>query len=491
MSFADLIRGRGRQDQPSAPAPAGGQAASAIDADTASIIRNEAAEFSVTDYAETMMQAGVSADRVRALVRDVGQRRASAAALDIDGSAVAAIDRALAEGKTPAEVSRIAMEALVAAQSPDDAIQSRITPDARSGDRMQSYDNPQFMAQAAGEALFARFNPGTQPSAAAAPFMGASITDVLRTANQRFNVKMNSQSPDAVVGAALQGNDDFVAALTGDLANRAVREAYQPAPSSLVNLSREREARDFRAQHLAGVGEMPPLEKVSEHGEFKWGSIASEGGQLLRVQTFGKILGLTRQAIINDDLEQIVTTTQKVATVASDFINGQLADLLKTNPTFFDGVPVFAPAHNNVAASGSDITVAALSEARQALRTMTDVSGSVAINVQPALLVVHPARETEAEQVLSTVQAAQTGNVNPFSGSLRLLVDPRLDPDAWFVAGEPSRAPALYHAFLSGARGPQVETRTGFEYDGVQIRVRLDFGAGLGDFRPIFKNPGV
>jgi hypothetical protein len=494
MSFASLLRGRGRPSEPTSPTPdtGGGQPSVQIDPDTAMTIRSEAAEFGVVDYASALMSNGLSADKVRDLVHDAGNRRSGLVNLDTNGAALAAFDQVLASGRTPHEAGAAAMDALASTQSPDGAVQSRITPDTglRSGDGLQTYDNPNFLAQAAGEALYLRLNPGTEPSQAAAGFMGASIVDVLRHANTRFNVKMNSQAPDAVVGAALQGNGDFVAALTGDLANRAVREAYQPAPSSLVNLSREREARDFRAQHLAGIGQMPPLEKVSEHGEFRYGSLSSEGGELLRVQTFGKILGLTRQAIVNDDLQQIVTTTQKVSTVAADFINSQIADLLKNNPVFFDGKSLFHADHNNLAASGGDITVAALSEARKALRTMMDVSGQVAINIQPALLIVHPNRETEAEQVLSTVQAAQTGNVNPFAGTLRLLVDPRLESEPWYVAGDPIANPAIYHAYLSGARGPQVETRTGFEYDGVQIRIRMDFGCGVGDFRPIFKNAG-
>ena len=35
----------------------------------------------------------------------------------------------------------------------------------------------------------------------------------------------------------------------------------------------------------------------------------------------------------------------------------------------------------------------------------------------------------------------------------------------------------------AGAPGPQVETRAGFEVDGVQTKVRLDFGAGWVDYR--------
>ena len=63
-------------------------------------------------------------------------------------------------------------------------------------------------------------------------------------------------------------------------------------------------------------------------------------------------------------------------------------------------------------------------------------------------------------------------------------MEPRLtDPAAWYLAADPSVIDGLEYAYLEGAPGPQIETRQGFEVDGVQIKVRLDFGCGWIDFR--------
>ncbi|WP_245542173.1 hypothetical protein [Rubellimicrobium thermophilum] len=37
----------------------------------------------------------------------------------------------------------------------------------------------------------------------------------------------------------------------------------------------------------------------------------------------------------------------------------------------------------------------------------------------------------------------------------------------------------------------QVETRAGFEVDGIEVRARLDFGAGWVDWRSWVRNPGA
>jgi len=360
----------------------------------------------------------------------------------------------------------------------------------RPGADQARYGDPGFTAGAMSEALLHRIDPDTQPSEQARPFVGASIPDLLAHANQLAGVKAVSASPAAVVSAAIQSNSDFVSALVGDVANARVRDAYQPAESSIINLSRQLSANDFRAMHFAGVGEYPELQKVNESGEFSRGPVTSEGGELLKLETYGRIASMSRQALVNDQTGALEAAMSRAGTAANDFVAKTLANLLSSNPTFFDGVPIFDSTHGNVASTGTAITVAALSEARQAMRSQTDVSGNVVINIEPRILLVAPDRETEAQQIVADTQPNQADQANPFAGRLRVLVDPRLPSGAWYVAAAPSSNAALYHAFLDDAAGPVVESRAGFDVDGVEMKVRLDFGAGMGDFRPIFRNSG-
>ena len=65
-----------------------------------------------------------------------------------------------------------------------------------------------------------------------------------------------------------------------------------------------------------------------------------------------------------------------------------------------------------------------------------------------------------------------------------MIVDPRLAPGTrWYVAADPALIDGLEYAYLEGAPGPQIETRVGFEVDGVSMKVRLDFGSGWIDHR--------
>ena len=44
---------------------------------------------------------------------------------------------------------------------------------------------------------------------------------------------------------------------------------------------------------------------------------------------------------------------------------------------------------------------------------------------------------------------------------------------------------------VGGGEGAYIETRNGFDVDGVEIKCRLDFGAKAIDWRGLYKNPGA
>jgi hypothetical protein len=46
-------------------------------------------------------------------------------------------------------------------------------------------------------------------------------------------------------------------------------------------------------------------------------------------------------------------------------------------------------------------------------------------------------------------------------------------------------------AYLEGQQGAYIETRNGFDVDGVEIKCRLDFGAKAIDWRGLYKNAGA
>lgn len=113
------------------------------------------------------------------------------------------------------------------------------------------------------------------------------------------------------------------------------------------------------------------------------------------------------------------------------------------------------------------------------------------INVVPTYILVPPELETVAEQIVASVSSTSVDDVNPFTGKLKVIVDAYLsDSDRWYVVSRPGVPEGLQHAYLDGMAGPQIFTREGFDIDGIEFKVRLDFGAGFVDHRGWFSNPG-
>jgi HK97 family phage prohead protease len=357
--------------------------------------------------------------------------------------------------------------------------------------------DPASFVRHAAEALYVtRCNPRAQLSPEARQYAGSTVLDLARAALAIRGISTMGVAPADVITRSLGGmhtTSDFPVIL-GDLANRVLRESYAAAPAALRAAARQTTARDFRAKTSVALGEAPTLQRVNEAGEYEAGTMA-EGKESYRIDTYGRIIGISRKALINDDLSAFTDLAGRFGTASADFEAQFLVDLLTAGsglgPLMDDGQRLFHSTHGNVAASGAVLSATTLSAARLAMRRQKGLSGR-AISVQPKFLIVPPELETTAEQMLTAVNASTTSDVNPFGGQLSLLVEARLvSPTRWYVAADAATVPGLEYAYLQGSEGPVTETRNGFEVDGVEVKVRLDFGAGFVDHRGWFTNAGA
>lgn len=310
--------------------------------------------------------------------------------------------------------------------------------------------------------------------------------DIARDCLQRSGISVTGMSVGTVITRALHSTSDYPLIL-GDAVGRELRRSYQAAPSGIRTLARQTTARDFRAKRSIQFGSGPELLKVSEGGEFKSGTI-EESAEAYSIDTFGRIFSISRQALINDDLGAFTQIPMKLGNAARAFEAKMLAEHVEANPIMSDGVAVFHEDHGNLGTNGYDIGILGFSSARSSMRRQKGLGGET-LNIQPFAVLVAPESEEAVEKALAAISATKTDDVNPFS-SLRLVVDANLiDPSNWYIAADPAVFDGLEYAYLEGAPGPQIETRQGFEVDGVQMKVRLDFGCGWIDHRGWYKHP--
>src|SRR6185436_15298331 len=292
------------------------------------------------------------------------------------------------------------------------------------------------------------------------------------------------------VRAGFHTTSDF-ANILADAFNKSLRMEYQEAPATYRAITKMTTAPDFKNINRVQLGDAPQLLEVLEHGEFKRGTI-SDGKETYALKTFGRVFAITRKALINDDTSAFSKMAAMFGRSARALESDLVWEQITSNPQMGDGNNLFSAAHGNLDSAGSGIDVGALSAGRSAMRKQTGLDGQL-INIAAAYIITPTDLETEAEQIVMPITPNSTTQVNPFSGKLQTIAEPRLDANsatAWYLAASPSQVDIIELCMLEGQTGPRVESRIGFDVDGVETKCAHDVAAKVLDWRGLYKNVG-
>lgn len=294
----------------------------------------------------------------------------------------------------------------------------------------------------------------------------------------------------AMRSAGMHSTSDFPL-LLGSTVNRTLRAAYEVAPQTWRPLGRQTTVPDFRAVTRAALGDIAALEKIKEHGEYQYGTLEEDGAPI-KVAKFGKIIAITWEAIVNDDLGAFTRVPQALGNAAAQTESDVVWSLLLGNPNYTDATAIFHADHGNLAAAGGAINTTTLAAARASMRKQKTKAGAF-LNLAPEFLVVGPDKELEAYQFTSSNYVpAKNADINDSrNAALTVIVDARITGNQWYLYASPGVVDTFEYAYLEGEQGVFTETREGFEVDGMEIKARLVFGAGWIDYRAGYKNPGA
>jgi HK97 family phage prohead protease len=390
-------------------------------------------------------------------------------------------DSQIDAGATIEAARAAAFAAMQARSAATDSIRT-----ATAGISGHDANDPEWRIRTIGEAIHCRMS-GTAPSEAARPYAELTLLEIAKDCLRARGLSTTG-NPAQVMERSLISMSDLPA-LMSDAINRTLRQAYTAAPSGLKRIARQRTARDFRTMHRIQLSAAATLLPVNESGEFQSSPLADQE-ETYRLGTYGRIIGLTRQAFVNDDLGALNDLTRRMGVAAANFEAQFLVNVLQANAAMTDSHPVFDAAHGNLAATGTVISQQSLSDARAAMRRQTGLAGEL-IEVTPKFLVVPTNLETLAERQLTQIQAVQIENVNTFS-FLSLVVEPRLTSQiAWYLVADTAAIEGMEYAYLEGEAGPQTFSEVGFARDGMSFKIREDFGAAIVEYRGLYKNPGA
>jgi len=380
-----------------------------------------------------------------------------------------------------------------------DPLQGRVHEPAPASARSNG-DADTTYRDAVAQALLHRHNPGAHElTAAGRDFRGMSLIELARHALERQGQSTRGMSRLELAGEALgtraagaMSTSDFPAILA-NVANKTLRQAYSSSPRTFAAWARRATITDFKPVSRTQIAGAPDLEKVLESGEFKYGSIG-EGKETYALATYGRIVAITRQVLINDDLDAFTRIPSAFGAAAADLESDIVYAILTQNPNMADNKALFHASHGNLG-TAAGVTETALGEAYRKFGSQKGLEGRL-ISILPSYIITPPGtRAIEARKQMTQTTPSATADVNTFAGRLQVIEEPRLIPssgtDPWFLAADPGRVDTIEYAYLDGQEGVYTETRTGFEVDGIEIKARHDFAAKAIDWRGLFKNTGV
>lgn len=303
----------------------------------------------------------------------------------------------------------------------------------------------------------------------------------------------------------MMGTSDF-SSLFANVANKRLRNAYDENPGTYSMWARRApNAPDFKNLSVVQLSGAPDLLQTNEAGEFKYGAM-SDGGETYAVLTYGRIVTLTRQAIVNDDLRAFERMVSAFGFAARRLENRTVYSQLTANANLADGGALFnataaatAGGHANLGTTAASVLqFSSLTTGRTAMRVQKGLAGEE-LNLAPSFLIVPAALEQTAYQLTSSnYTPSAKSEVNEFRTGGRTALTPVVEPvldansaTAWYLAAANSQVDTVEYCYLDGAEGPVIESQAGFESDGVSWKCRLDFAAKAIDYRGLYKSAGA
>ena len=301
------------------------------------------------------------------------------------------------------------------------------------------------------------------------PFADAVARAPLRTAALAAGLLLNPRQPGeneiAVFGRGIRASQ-FAGAVAAGLQS-AARVKYDMQAGYIAGVAQVEITKLGLPVPLGALDVVAPLEGVGDGMEYGIAPASLSDGESVTLSTYGRILGLTRQAIYNDEHALIQDAVAATGTAAARLEARLIAAALEGTGNMSDGSPVFHASHANVSAVAFD--AAGLAAAVAAVRKQPAADGE-ALDAAAAVLFVAADLEYSAHKL-----------VRDSGLPLAVVTLAGLAAGRYYVAASPDVARTIAVGRLEGATHPlRVEpVKTPISYDGAMVRVSIDTAAAM------------
>lgn len=319
-----------------------------------------------------------------------------------------------------------------------------------------------------------------------------------KRAMQQLNI-MSAVRPMLFNASASSSTPQF-ARVFEDVGNKVLEATYRMQPTTWQFFAKVVPVQDFNKVKLYNIGNDGLLMPIGDDGTLERGGAYEEKHEV-STKTFGRMEGLTRAQMINDDMGAYLRLWQQIGLMAPRTYEEYFYWVLLSNLN-----TMFPTGGRNRVGEGSELGLKGLEMANTASRNRVTPDGSPMVSKTEYLLTGVPL-EMLAQQLLNdvTLMPQNTGENspttrNPWAGRYKLVVSEYLsNPDLkqkilksdmgkafpnqsasrYFLmpaGGEMAFETPIVATFLYGNRVPKVEhADADFERLGTQMRIYTDF----------------
>lgn len=330
-------------------------------------------------------------------------------------------------------------------------------------------------------------------------YSGYSLMELTRAYLHSKGINTFGKDKMEVVRLAITHTSSDFPLILQDAANKSMLKGFDESEQTYQAWVNPGNLNDFKTAHRIGMGTFSSLQEVKPGHEITFGTFG-ETAETIALLSYAKRFSITRQAIINDDLQSFTKIPRIMGQTAARLLGDLAYGVLTGNPAMSDTLALFeAATHKNLVTSGAPPSVTTISAAKTAMRKQkfSSTSEDKGSNVRPAVWIGPVALEDLMLQLVNSEFDPSTSNdtrtPNTVRGTLQVVTDPRLDTasaTAWYLSASPNTNDTVELATLDGVTTPRLEQQNGWSVDGVEYKVGIDAGAAPLAYQTLYKNNG-
>jgi phage major head subunit gpT-like protein len=284
--------------------------------------------------------------------------------------------------------------------------------------------------------------------------------------------------------------------------NKSLLAGFNAVPQSWREVAVPSTVSDFKTVTAFRMTADLEYEEVGPAGLIKHGTLGQES-YTQKALTYAKIIALTRQDIINDDLGAFNEIRKRLGMGAAIKQNAIFwtAWLAAANAGTF-----WTAARGNYQTGGATaLGETALGTAVKLFRDMIGPDGNL-MSLNPDRILIPTDVEVTgrklyvSQEMRNTTASTKTLTSNIYHNQFRPIIVPELSNDnytgysatAWWLLTDPAVLASAVMCFLNGQQSPTIESADAdFNTLGIQFRGYHDFGVSMSEYRPSVHSVGA